>query len=213
MFAVSSAFETAVAMIKPAIASTTPLSPTNQMKKAPILVAADCVYRLVKTSVFIKRRMNEPTNNRVFSRGQQRLAAAQGNELFLHAFISALKIRAVSRPSRSLGTKQIMKVLTGLSWKSIIPNWLVPEAACQKLVRPNTAPHTAPAEGPSTIAPMATGMMLSVISMTPILMYPMFVKPKMISSATSTESWVRRNIRPFWVDFADDFDIIYSSFV
>ena len=43
-----------------------------------------------------------------------------------------------------------------------------------------------------------------------ILMYPMFVKPNIISSATSTESCVRRSIRPvFWV-FA--FDIIYSSY-
>ena len=43
---------------------------------------------------------------------------------------------------------------------------------CPKLVSPNTAPSTAPPNGPQEMAAIATGIILNVIASGPILRYP-----------------------------------------
>ena len=53
--------------------------------------------------------------------------------------------------------------------KSIAPNALIPKH-CIKLVSPNTPPKIAPAVGPNTTAPTATGTTISVISNPNVLM-------------------------------------------
>jgi len=84
---------------------------------------------------------------------------------------NALHISPAKIPSRTLGTIHTTAVRNGLTLKRVVPTMLgVPStfAALANAVRPNTNPKAAPPEGPSITAPIATGIMLTVIASGPI---------------------------------------------
>lgn len=77
-----------------------------------------------------------------------------------------------------------IKVKYGFIDKSILPNGLIPKHD-KKLIVPNSNPIIPPKRGPVAAAQTTTGIIIKVISTTPILRYPNGVKDIIMSIAAS----------------------------
>jgi hypothetical protein len=88
----------------------------------------------------------------------------------------------------------------------MVPKGSSPKA-CAKLVSPNTTPRIAPALGPRVIAPIITGIPISVID-NPVgsLIYPIGVKVNSAIIAVKTANCTILSVRTFDIVF------IISSF-
>ena len=119
------------------------------------------------------KRASSPRNSTVFSREADRLATSTGPTFWLPR--KALKTRPHSRPARVRETTHTTKAKKGLAAtrmpprKSPIKHWA-------KLVRPKRHPRMAPARGPITTAPMATGIISRLRDRGPMRRYPRGVK-------------------------------------
>ena len=100
-------------------------------------------------------RARNPKNSRVFSREAARLATSTGPTLWLP--LKALKISPHSRPAKVRETTHTTKAKNTFSATRMPPS-TSPIKHWAKLVRPNRHPRMVPAAGPTTTAPMATGI-------------------------------------------------------